>query len=490
MKKFVSLLIIILAILSLSIPAKANTLISDPNLDKQYEDKWDEYERLQTELANLTKQFIIDNLGVREYNLKKTKISPNLWYSTIENGLGLNTLYTNYNGKGFYKAGETVTVKVDEKTYKAVKLLPDPRPELSAQYAAEYKRITALMKKAEDTASEAAMTSINEDWIMLNPITSRYQDDEHILLAFQIGNYMYCSGAANKKFIATQIVSGSRNVTPYTKNGCTMLPIRCIVEGLGGTIDWDKTQNAAVANLNDIKIIMPIGSKYAYVNDQPIELLTPAEVIGGRTMVPIKPIAEAFGYETEWVSDGRYVLIREDTRSWVSNYNFKVPNGFDQGYYSSGDWYSWTKYIPDYPEDSEMYKMFMYYFTPTNHYTHADNVAIAYVEGAVQNFDTISEDIKNAVSVTTDYITNPGITIYEGWIDNTRYGIIQYLNSKCVYLLKSEYPENAVDHSSEVITCGSKEHDEHLNYIQNKNQDMFFGMVYSTVTPILSSHYN
>ena len=98
-------------------------------------------------------------------------------------------------------------------------------------------------------------------------------------------------------------------------------PVRCVIEGLGGTIDWDSNLNSARATLNGISITMPIGSDYATVNGAQVQMTTPAIVTGGRTMVPVRFVAETLGYDVNWVSDGAYVTISVSSKNYVSSYD-------------------------------------------------------------------------------------------------------------------------------------------------------------------------
>ena len=57
-------------------------------------------------------------------------------------------------------------------------------------------------------------------------------------------------------------------------------------------------------------IELTVDSKDAYINGKKTELDVPAKVINGRTMVPIRFVAEALGCEVEYLNDARKVIIR------------------------------------------------------------------------------------------------------------------------------------------------------------------------------------
>ena len=169
---------------------------------------------------------------------------------------------------------------------------------------------------------------------MTQKITSRfYPDTEYnnsVLLIFQIGNYMFAGGNANYYMIgANHILPNSREGAPYITNGHTMVPIRSVIEGLGGTVGWDPDLNGARCTLNGITITMPIGSEYAYINGEPFKMTTPAIVKNGRTMIPIRFVAESLGYEVDYISDGAFVVIKQKKNAESEGYDFSYPDYFE-----------------------------------------------------------------------------------------------------------------------------------------------------------------
>ena len=59
-------------------------------------------------------------------------------------------------------------------------------------------------------------------------------------------------------------------------------------------------------------IELPIKAEYAKVNGKDVPLDVPAQILNGRTMVPIRFIAEALGCEVEYLADTEKVIIRRE----------------------------------------------------------------------------------------------------------------------------------------------------------------------------------
>ena len=59
----------------------------------------------------------------------------------------------------------------------------------------------------------------------------------------------------------------------------------------------------------DNEIVLKIGETTAYVNGEVYELDVPANVIEGRTMVPIRFVSEAIGAVVDWDGETKTVII-------------------------------------------------------------------------------------------------------------------------------------------------------------------------------------
>ncbi|MCG8485311.1 MAG: stalk domain-containing protein, partial [Clostridia bacterium] len=65
----------------------------------------------------------------------------------------------------------------------------------------------------------------------------------------------------------------------------------------------------AIGEKDGIKIELPVGNKYAKKNGQQMELDVPATIIEGRTLVPVRFIAESTGATVDWDATTRTVVI-------------------------------------------------------------------------------------------------------------------------------------------------------------------------------------
>ncbi len=96
------------------------------------------------------------------------------------------------------------------------------------------------------------------------------------------------------------------DAAPIIKESRTLLPIRAVIEALGGTIEWDAQEQKVTINFKDITIELWIGKNTALVNGE-YKLIDPGNpevkpiiIPPGRTMLPIRFIAENLGCRVDW----------------------------------------------------------------------------------------------------------------------------------------------------------------------------------------------
>jgi len=100
------------------------------------------------------------------------------------------------------------------------------------------------------------------------------------------------------------------DVAPTIQNGRTLVPMRAIFETLGATVHWDEATSTVRAYRREDAIILQLGSRTAWVNGPPRQLDVAPMAVGGRTLVPLRFVAEALGAQVNWVDATRTVAIR------------------------------------------------------------------------------------------------------------------------------------------------------------------------------------
>lgn len=144
----------------------------------------------------------------------------------------------------------------------------------------------------------------NEDYTIKftnNIYTPIYQGTTTIDL--QIGNmYMNVNGVGR--------LIDNNGTMPVLSSGRTMLPIRAVIEALGGTIDWDNDTFTTTLKIGTKNISIKVGDKVAYVNGTAKTLDVPAQLINQRTMLPLRFIMENLGGNVTWDDATQIVVIK------------------------------------------------------------------------------------------------------------------------------------------------------------------------------------
>jgi hypothetical protein len=93
--------------------------------------------------------------------------------------------------------------------------------------------------------------------------------------------------------------------TPIIVAGRTLLPIRAVVEAIGGTIEWNATTRTVTIAAGSVTMGLTIGNRMATVGGVrlPIDSENASVVpliVGGRTMLPVRFVGEQLGGTVEW----------------------------------------------------------------------------------------------------------------------------------------------------------------------------------------------
>ena len=90
------------------------------------------------------------------------------------------------------------------------------------------------------------------------------------------------------------------DAAPFIKDGRTLLPIRALIETLGGTVQWNAQTKTATVALGSRTMVLTVGSTKALVNGSPVTLDVAPMIVKGRTFLPLRAVAENLGLDLAW----------------------------------------------------------------------------------------------------------------------------------------------------------------------------------------------
>ncbi len=195
-----------------------------------------------------------------------------------------------YNGGTISPSGKTAVNYGDSKTFT-----------ITPSYGYKISNVK-VDGKSVGAVSSYTFTNITQD----HTIEATFEKEKkETVIILQIGN---------KSFTVNGEIR-TLDSPPVIKNNRTLLPIRAVVEALGGTVGWDATERKVTIALASTTIELWIGKSTAKVNgvNTPIDETNPKvvpEIINSRTMLPLRFITESLGCTVEWYGATKTITIR------------------------------------------------------------------------------------------------------------------------------------------------------------------------------------
>lgn len=97
---------------------------------------------------------------------------------------------------------------------------------------------------------------------------------------------------------------------PVIKNGRTMLPVRFVAESFGADVDRNDDENKVSVKYGDNEIVLYADSDKAYINGEEITIDSPAFNGNSSIYIPARFIFEAFGADVNWNGTTKTVDIK------------------------------------------------------------------------------------------------------------------------------------------------------------------------------------
>jgi photosystem II stability/assembly factor-like uncharacterized protein len=130
------------------------------------------------------------------------------------------------------------------------------------------------------------------------------KEQTQTVITLQIGNSVFTVNGGAKTL----------DSPPVIKNSRTLVPIRAIIEALGGSVGWDGIAKRASVALGSTTIELWVGKSTARVNgvstliDSANTKIVP-EIINSRTMLPLRFVSESLGCSVFWADATKTITI-------------------------------------------------------------------------------------------------------------------------------------------------------------------------------------
>ncbi len=113
-------------------------------------------------------------------------------------------------------------------------------------------------------------------------------------------------GLATENAAPLVFINGSQvkfDVVPVIENGRTLIPVRAVSEQLEYDVVWDSASNRVEIKNNNDTLELFIGKRQYLKNGVEKQMDVSATVTDGRTLVPLRLIAEEFGCTVRWLRE-------------------------------------------------------------------------------------------------------------------------------------------------------------------------------------------
>lgn len=115
-----------------------------------------------------------------------------------------------------------------------------------------------------------------------------------------VGLFVSQAAAAQEVKIIVEGESIALDAKPVIYKGRVLVPVRQIVESIGGDVTWNSGSQTVSVVKDQKNILLVINNNTAKVNNVNQTLDVPARIIGGRTMIPLRFVSQNLGTTVNW----------------------------------------------------------------------------------------------------------------------------------------------------------------------------------------------
>ncbi len=167
---------------------------------------------------------------------------------------------------------------------------------------------TVVLNSLQNVIIISARSSSGEETVIKRTVF--YRGKQNITIKLQIGNPTMTVNGVKME------IDPGRGTKPFIINGWnrTVVPIRAIIEAIGGDIGWEPKDRMVWIILNTTTINMWINNPQAKVNGTPVWIdpsnhtVSPI-IANNRTFIPVRFVAESLGCDVYWDATTKTVTI-------------------------------------------------------------------------------------------------------------------------------------------------------------------------------------
>lgn len=109
---------------------------------------------------------------------------------------------------------------------------------------------------------------------------------------------------------------------PFIENNRVMVPVRELVSAMDADVSWNEEQRSVTIKQGELQITMSIGDSHAVINGNDVQMEALPVIVNGRTMVPVRFLAEGLQVPVSWDSATRIESVGEQALVAGSSLDF------------------------------------------------------------------------------------------------------------------------------------------------------------------------
>jgi hypothetical protein len=132
-----------------------------------------------------------------------------------------------------------------------------------------------------------------------------------LLAVSAMGTTAFAADTSSVKLVVNgEAVDFAGDQEPVIKDGRTLVPFRAAFEKMGAEVKWFDDIRLCEAYYGDFYVGIEIDSTEVTLGEgESVESDVPAQIINGRTMVPLRVLSESIGATVDWDSATRTVTV-------------------------------------------------------------------------------------------------------------------------------------------------------------------------------------
>ena len=107
------------------------------------------------------------------------------------------------------------------------------------------------------------------------------------------------------------------------QNGSVLVPLRGVLENLGAEVSYNAATRGILISQGDRRVVLVMNSRDATADGKAVVLSAAPQLIGGSAFVPLRSLAQLFGYNVQWLPATNTVAITGATGATLPTANHR-----------------------------------------------------------------------------------------------------------------------------------------------------------------------